>query len=353
MNRNIEALLRPNIKGMRPYSSARNEYTGRADVFLDANENPYDSGVNRYPDPLQKALKKSLAQLRGVSEDKLFIGNGSDEVLDLFFRAFCRPGVDNVISLPPTYGMYKVLAELNDVELREVPLIPETFQLDLPALLDCIDSQTKMIFLCSPNNPTGNTLEVETIEKLLKSWDGIVLIDEAYIDFSDQTSWIERIEEYPKLVVSQTLSKAWGMAGLRLGLGICSTQIIDILNRVKPPYNIGISAQQQALMRVRDYSTYSLQLERILEQREMLAQALENFSTVEKVYPSQANFLLVKWKDSEWVYNALRERGIVLRDRSSQIHCDQCLRISVGRPEENNYLLENLKSIEREARIIY
>lgn len=343
---NLEQLVRKNVLKLTPYSSARDEFTGFKNpmIFLDANENPFDNGVNRYPDPQQRTLKEVLAKEKGVLDSQIVLGNGSDEVLDFIFRVFCEPKVDNIITLPPTYGMYKVLAEINDVENREV-LLNEDFELNTPAILDRIDSNTKLLFICSPNNPTGNTFNSQAIERILKSFDGIVVIDEAYIDFSSHLSWVNRLEEFPNLIVTQTLSKAYGMAGIRLGICYASQDIIQIINKVKPPYNVNELTQLKALERLENQSLIRSEIFSITEWKSKLIKALSQLNWITKIYPSEANFLLIKVDNASERYKKLIQKGIVVRNRSSQPLCENTLRITIGTQAENIKLIEVLKTI--------
>ncbi len=343
---NLEQLVRKNVLKLTPYSSARDEFTGFKNpmIFLDANENPFENGVNRYPDPQQRTLKEVLAKEKGVLDSQIVLGNGSDEVLDFIFRVFCEPKVDNIITLPPTYGMYKVLAEINDVENREV-LLNEDFELNTPAILDRIDSNTKLLFICNPNNPTGNTFNSQAIERVLKSFDGIVVIDEAYIDFSSHSSWVNRLEEFPNLIVTQTLSKAYGMAGIRLGICYASQDIIQIINKVKPPYNVNELTQLKALERLENQSLIRSEILSITEWKSKLVKALSQLNWITKIYPSEANFLLIKVDNASERYKRLIQKGIVVRDRSSQPLCENTLRITIGTQAENIKLIEVLKTI--------
>ena len=343
MDFDIASLLRENIKKLVPYSSARDEFKGEASVFLDANENAFGSPLptqyNRYPDPLQWKLKERIAEIKGVPAPHIFIGNGSDEAIDIVFRAFCNPGVDNVVICPPTYGMYEVSANINDVEIRKVPLTPD-FQLNLDGIEDAVNEQTKIIFICSPNNPTGNAIDRTDIEVLLNNFKGIVVIDEAYINFSRHKSFIQELTEYPNLVVMQTLSKAWGLAALRVGMAFSSTPIIDVMNKVKPPYNVNEASQQLALQALGNVNQVNEWIRETVQERERLARAFRELPTVTQVYPSDANFLLVRTTDPRGIYTHLTERGIIVRDRSKVQLCEGCLRITVGTPEENRELLE-------------
>lgn len=328
---------------MKPYSSARDEFSGMQGVFLDANENPYNNGINRYPDPYQSELKLVLAELKGVSTKNMLLGNGSDEVLDLLFRAFCEPKQDNVVVTAPSYGMYKVLANLNNVELKEV-LLEEDFSLNADKILEVVDDNTKIILLCSPNNPTGNSIAFEVIERLLNNTNYLVVVDEAYIDFSTKNSCIEKLSKYNQLVVSQTLSKFYGMAGIRLGMCFASEEIITILNRIKPPYNVNSLTQNKAIEILKNKNdSYKNE---VIEQRELLSAALNKLPFVVKVYPSEANFILIKTTDANGIYNKLLDQKIVIRNRTKEQLCDNCLRITIGTPKENKLLLNALKEIK-------
>jgi histidinol-phosphate aminotransferase len=345
----IENLLRENIKKLVPYSSARDEFKGTAEIYLDANENSYGSPLeqnyNRYPDPLQLELKEKISHIKGVPSENIFLGNGSDEAIDILYRAFCNPGIDNVIICPPTYGMYEVSANINDVFVKKVPLT-EKFQLDLEAISEVVDENTKLIFLCSPNNPTGNSLYREDIEIILNNFNGIVVVDEAYINYSRQRSFISELTEYPNLVVLQTLSKAWGLAGLRLGMAFASEKIIYVFNKIKPPYNVNASTQQIALQALDKIEQVNVWTKETIVEREKLAATLTQFSFVEKIVPSDANFLLVKMKNPILVYDYLTDKGIVVRDRSKVILCEGCLRITIGTPEQNQLLIRTLQNYQ-------
>ena len=338
----LNNLIRDNIKTLKPYSSARHEFTGKASVFLDANENPYGSPLpdkfNRYPDPLQWQLKFQIARIKGVPAENIFVGNGSDEVIDLAYRIFCTPGKDNVIVCPPTYGMYEVSGNINDVEIRKVNLTSD-FQLDVEGVMNAVDTNTKLIFICSPNNPTGNNMRREDVEIILNNFSGIVIIDEAYINYSKQKTFIQELTEYPNLVVMQTLSKAWGLAALRLGLCYASMDIIDLFNKVKPPYNINDASQLLALEALQNADLVNEWITASVQQKEMLVKELSAFNFVEKIYPSDANFLLMKVKDASKLYDYLSENEIVVRNRSKDPGCENCLRITIGTPEENQQLL--------------
>lgn len=343
---NINSLLRPHIATLKPYSSARDEYSGEAAVFLDANENPNGSvnggDYNRYPDPLQKELKEKLSELKQVPPANIFFGNGSDEAIDLLFRAFARPGIDNVVILPPTYGMYEVSAAINDIEVRTANLT-DTFQLNTGAILKAVDENTKMVFVCSPNNPTGNLMESALVDGILKEFKGLVVVDEAYIDFADTESFTKKLAQFPNLVVLQTLSKAWGLAALRCGIAFAAVEIIAILNKIKPPYNIGKHTQQAALDALHQEGAKNEMVKEIIRQRGLLSEELSKLKIVAHIYPSDANFLLVKVDNAKAIYQYLLESKIVVRDRSRVILCQECLRITVGTAEENKSLIETLK----------
>lgn len=342
----INNLLRENIKRLVPYSSARDEYQGEARVFLDANENSFGSPLsqpyNRYPDPLQTEVKKRLSGIKGVPVPNIFLGNGSDEAIDVLFRSFCNPGIDNVILVPPTYGMYQVSANINDVEVKNVPLT-EDYQLNLDGIAEAIDSDTKMIFICSPNNPTGNSINRTDIETLLANFEGIVVVDEAYINFSRQKTFIQELTEYVNLVVLQTLSKAWGLAGLRIGMAFASEEIIEVMNKVKPPYNINEASQQLALQALQNIEQVNDWIKQTLVERDILVLNLKEFEFVLDIYPSDANFILVKTNNARAIYNFLVAKGIIVRDRSKVELCEGCLRITVGTPTENLLLIKTLQ----------
>ncbi len=344
MSFDINNIVRENVKKMKPYSSARNEFQNFTQemVYLDANENPYSNGFNRYPDPQQKDLKAEIAAIKDVFTENILLGNGSDEVLDLVFRAFCEPNKDNVITLPPTYGMYGVLANINAIENREV-LLTNDFQPNVDTILNAVDKNTKIIFLCSPNNPTGNSFSDESVLKILNNFNGLVIIDEAYIDFSKNRSWLSELNDFPNLIITQTLSKAYAMAGLRVGILYASKPILAILNKIKPPYNINISTQENAIRKLLQ-GTLKPQLKRILAEKKKLKEALLNFSFIEKIYPSDANFILIKVDDANKRYQQFLDNGIVVRNRSNQPLCENCLRITIGTKEENLNLIETLKS---------
>ena len=341
----INLLMRENIKKLVPYASARDEFSGSAHIFLDANENslgsPLSPAYNRYPDPHQVKIKERLTEIKGLLPQHIFLGNGSDECIDLLYRAFCNPGRDNVIIHPPTYGMYEVSAHIHDVEVRRAPLT-ENFQLDLAAIEDLVDEQTKIIWICSPNNPTGNAFSHQHIEMILNNFDGLVVIDEAYINFSRQQSFIPELTEYPNLVILQTLSKAWGLAGLRLGMAFAGDLIIDVLNKIKPPYNISQATQELVLVALKETARVNEMIREIVVLRNELAEKISRLSSVMNVYPSEANFLLVQIKGARKVYETLIKEGIVVRDRSSAPGCPDCLRITVGTKQQNEKLLETL-----------
>ncbi|MDN5201719.1 histidinol-phosphate transaminase [Fulvivirgaceae bacterium BMA10] len=342
----IDKLTRENIKKLIPYSSARDEFAGEAKVFLDANENPFETGLNRYPDPYQLVLKQAISKLKNVTSNQIFLGNGSDEVIDLLLRAFCEPGQDNIIILPPTYGMYKVSASINDVQVKEVPLTKE-YQLDAEGILSAIDKNTKLIFVCSPNNPTGNDIDQEVIVSILRAFNGIVVIDEAYIDFTSRKSFITQLEDYPNLLVMQTFSKAWGLAGIRLGMAFCSENIIRILNKIKPPYNINELTQKTALKALENKEEMQRTRDIILSERELLKEELEQLNIVEKVFDSSANFLLVRITNALAVFQYLMGMEIIVRNRANVILCEDCLRITIGTEAENKALLDALKKYQK------
>ena len=345
---NIQSLMRPMIKGLKPYSSARDEFKGIKSnmVFIDANENPFENDVNRYPDPYQTELKTLISEIKNIPVKNILLGNGSDEVLDLIFRMFCEPNIDNVITLPPTYGMYEVLANLNAIEIKQVPLTKD-FQPNVNAILQVSDANSKLLLLCSPNNPSGNSFSNEDVEYLLKNFKGIVVIDEAYIDFSKEQSWLQRLGEFPNLVVTQTLSKAYGMAGIRLGICYASTEIISVLNNIKPPYNVNILTQNKAIERLKNIDLVKSQINDILRERVQLISELKTINFVEKIYPSDANFILIKVDNANKRYDALVKKGIVVRNRTTQYGCENCLRITVGTKLENNILMETLKELQK------
>lgn len=345
MEFNLDTLVRENIKKLVPYSSARDEFKGEAKIFLDANENslgsPLTKWYNRYPDPLQIKVKEKLSTIKGIPAQNTFLGNGSDECIDVLIRSFCEPGIDNLIICPPTYGMYQVSAAINNIAVKKINLTPD-FQLDLPSIEEAIDGNTKMIFLCSPNNPTGNSLHRDDLEVILNNFFGVVVIDEAYINFSRYKSFSTSLGEYPNLVVLQTLSKAWGLAGLRMGLAFASEEIIRIMNKVKPPYNINQASQEIVMKALEEVGQVNDMIRILVEERELLKSSLLQLPVVENVFPSDANFLLVKVKNAKGIYNDLLSKGIVVRDRSRVELCEGCLRITIGSQEENSQLLSAL-----------
>jgi len=339
---NLDKLLRNNIRSLQPYSCARDEFKGEASVYLDANENPYNAPFNRYPDPLQWEVKEQITRVKGVPAENIFLGNGSDEPIDLLFRAFCEPRIDNVVAIEPTYGMYKVSANINDVEYRKV-LLDENFQFLADKLLDATNLYTKIIWLCSPNNPTGNSLDRAEIIKLLTSFEGIVVLDEAYIDFASEGSFSEMLSHYPNLVILQTFSKAWGSAAIRLGMAFASTEIIAVLNKIKYPYNINILTQKQALLALKNDAQVKQWVKTLLTERAVLVEALQKLPIVQHIYPTDANFVLVRVDDANALYHYLVDKSIIVRNRNTVSLCLGCVRITVGTPEENQILLEELK----------
>lgn len=346
MDFNLHNLVRENIKKMTPYAAARHEFSGEASVYLDANENAFGSPLaekfNRYPDPLQIRIKQKLSRIKGVLPQNIFLGNGSDEAIDLLFRIFCEPGRDNVLLFPPTYGMYQVCAEMNNVQTKKINLTSD-FQLDLDSIAAAIDPFTRLIFICSPNNPTGNSMQFTDVEILLNNFNGVIVVDEAYINYARQKSFLSGLTEYQNLVVLQTLSKAWGLAGLRLGMAFASHPIIDLMNKVKYPYNINSATQRLVLDALDNIEWVNQHIRLTVLERENLKKELLTLPDTEKVYPSEANFLLVKIKDARKKYELLCEKGIIVRDRSRVVLCENCLRITVGTPEENAALMNGLK----------
>ena len=336
---NLDQLIRPNVRRMKPYSSARDEYQGTtAEVFLDANESPYNSPLNRYPDPLQRELKQKIVELKGVAADHLFLGNGSDEAIDLCFRAFCEPREDNVVAIDPTYGMYQVCADTNDVEYRRVQL-DERFRCAAGRLLAAADAHTKLIFVCSPNNPTGNDMPQAEIERLLAKFDGLIVLDEAYIDFSGRPSMLTRLDDYPNLIVLQTFSKAWGCAAMRLGMAFASPEVVSVFNKIKYPYNVNLLTQCQAMAMLERRDEVSGWINTIKQERTRMMQAFACLPHVVKVFPSDANFFLARVSDATAIYDYLVSRGIIVRNRHTVTLCADCLRITVGTSRENNRLL--------------
>lgn len=348
MSFDLNSLLRPHIAKLQPYTSARDEYTGKEGVFLDANENPFGSiteqDFNRYPDPYQSALKEEIAKIKGVRPSQIFLGNGSDEAIDLLYRAFCNPGKDNVILLPPTYGMYEVSANINDVEIRKVALTPD-FQLQPDQILATADANSKILFICSPNNPSANKVKREDILFLLEKFKGLLVVDEAYIDFSDEPSFTTELDRFPNLLVMQTFSKAWGLASLRLGMAFASEELIRILNKIKPPYNISGLTQDTVLAAIKDKAKVDRMIQDILAEREFLKGELEKLPFVQRIHPSHANFLLVQIPNANQVYDDLIEEKVIVRNRAKVLLCADCLRITVGTREENEALLKALRKV--------
>ena len=345
MSFNIDNITRKNIKALKPYSTARDDFKGAASVYLDANENPYSTEFNRYPDPKQNKLKNAIAKIKQVDPQQIILGNGSDEIIDLVIRAFCEPGIDNIIIPQPTYGMYEVCADINNVGVKRPHLTPD-FEMDLQAIKEAIDDNSKVIFLCSPNNPSGNLLDSNKIKSLLKSFSGIIVIDEAYIDFADTEGFVSSLKNFPNLFLLQTFSKAWGLAGLRLGVGYGSKEMVQILDNIKPPYNINSITQRAALTAIESNKQTNEWVAVIKNERVLLEELLRSLSFVVKVYPSQTNFLLVKMLNAKACYQYLLTKGIIVRDRSSAIHCENCLRITVGTPDENKDLIAALRDFE-------
>ena len=341
---NLDRLLRNNIKALKPYSSARDEFSGEADVYLDANESPFNAPYNRYPDPLQWDVKEKIAELKNIAPEKIFLGNGSDEPIDIIFRAFCEPGVDNMVSIDPTYGMYQVAADINNVEVRKVKL-NEDFGFSAQKLLDATNLYTKAIFVCSPNNPTANLLDKAEVINLLTGFDGLVVVDEAYIDFSPKSSLLPELDNYENLIILQTFSKAWGMAGIRLGMAFAQPEIIHVFNKVKYPYNINILTQQKALELLYNLQEKEEWVKIIVDERAKMVKKLFKLPFVQVVYPSDANFLLVKMHDARGIYEYLTDQKIIVRDRSKITLCDDCLRITIGSPKENKKLRKALKEL--------
>lgn len=347
---NLQSILRENVKNLIPYSSARDEFKGSASILLDANENsfgtPLSDAYNRYPDPLQLSLKERISKVKGVPAKNMFLGNGSDEAIDILIRAFCRPEVDNIVILPPTYGMYEVSAAINDVEVKKVNLDSD-FQLNLDAISEAIDKNTKIVFICSPNNPTGNSIFREDVETIMSNFNGLVVVDEAYINYSRSKSFIQELTEYSNLVVLQTFSKAWGMAGLRLGMAFASEEIIEVFNKIKPPYNVNQATQVLALEALDKVYMVNNWIRDTVKERGILSNILEELPFVDRVFPSDANFILVKTEDANAIYNYLTSKGIVVRNRSKVELCEGCLRITIGTPEENQQLVSVLKEYSK------
>ncbi len=341
---NLQQLVRKNVWNMKPYSSARDEFKGEASVFLDANENPLNDKYNRYPDPLQWSLKQKIAKVKNIAPENIFLGNGSDEPIDLVIRIFCEPRIDNIVAVDPTYGMYQVCAEVNDVEYRKV-LLNENFDLDAQKLLEKTDRNTKLIFLCSPNNPTGNLLSREEIKKVLDSFAGIVVLDEAYIDFASEATWLNDLEKYPNLIILQTFSKAWGLAAVRLGMAFASAEIIKLFNKVKYPYNVNILTQNFVGDELDKLELRKQWIATLLEGRNYLINELPKLPFVEKIYPTDANFILVKVEDANSLYKQLADKGVIVRNRNSVSLCAGCLRITVGTDKENEMLIKTLRAL--------
>jgi len=341
---NLENLVRKNVLKLKPYSSARDDFQGAASVYLDANENPYTSKFNRYPDPHQSKLKQKISKIKNIPTSQIFLGNGSDEPIDLLIRAFCEPEIDNVLIPQPTYGMYSVSAEINNVQIKPGKLTPD-FDLDVESIKAAWDDHTKIIFLCSPNNPSGNLLSFEKVKHIISKFAGLVIVDEAYIDFTNYEGFVPLLNKYPNLVILQTLSKAWGLAAIRLGMCFASEEIVSVLNKIKPPYNISLLSQEAAEAALANESLKNDWVAEILLERGKLIQQLRAVKIVKNIYPSDANFVLVKVENAKSVYSKLVTQGIILRDRSSVILCDDCLRITVGTPEENKLLLKELNSL--------
>ena len=343
---NLDKLVRPNISKLTPYSSARNEFTGAAAVFLDANENPFNEPYNRYPDPLQREVKERLAAIKGVKPENIFLGVGSDEGIDLAYRIFCRPGIDNVVAIAPSYGMYEVCADINDIEYRKVSL-DDNFEFDIESLLAAADENTKLMWICSPNNPTGNAYPLDIIKQVANRFEGIVMVDEAYIDFSDKGTMVDYLDEFPNVIVLQTFSKAWGRAGLRLGVAYASADIIGYYNKVKYPYNVNAVTQEMAIEALDDMATVTAWVSELLESRAELAKAFGEMTCVKHIYPSDANFLLIKVDNPDALYNYLCENGIIVRNRNRVEKCAGCLRITIGTKDENAQLINAIKEYDR------
>jgi histidinol-phosphate aminotransferase len=345
MTFDLNKIARKNIVNLKAYSSARDEFTGQAKVYLDANENPFNTNYNRYPDPMQWEVKSLLSNLKNVAKEQIILGNGSDEIIDLLVRSFCEPKLDEIIILPPTYGMYQVYADINNVKITEVSL-EQNFALSANKVLESVTENTKIIFLCSPNNPSGNILDIDAVKSILQSFSGLVVLDEAYIDFADMESWSSFLDIYPNLFVMQTLSKAWGLAGIRLGMGFANQNVINLLNKVKPPYNISQLTQEKAIEALHCVEQKDEKVAIILKERASLQGSLGQLQNVETIFPSDANFLLVKIKNANTVYKQLIKQSIVVRDRSKVQLCNDCLRITIGTPEENLILVDALKKLQ-------
>jgi len=340
----LNKIVRPHLLDLKPYSSARDEFSGEAKIYLDANENSLAEGFNRYPDPHQTLLKTELGKIKSIRSNQIFLGNGSDEAIDLLIRAFCEPGKDNIVILPPTYGMYEVSASINNVEIKKV-LLTDDYNIDKTKILAAVDSNSRLIFICSPNNPTGNLLDTADIKQIADQFEGIVVVDEAYIDFAKQESFISKLGQLPNLVVLQTFSKAWGLANLRVGMAFASREIIDLLNKIKPPYNISGENQKLALQAIENKEFKERSVNELIDLKEALAMQLSSLKGIQKVYPSDANFLLVKMENASSIYQKLIGQGIVLRDRSKVVLCEDCLRITIGTKEENQKLIQTLKPL--------
>ena len=344
---NIDTLVRNNVKNMSSYSSARDDYNGLANknlIYLDANESPFENGINRYPDNKHKNLKTVISKIKNINVNQVVFGNGTDEILDLIVRVFCNPNEDKIITLPPTYGMYDVIAKTNGIENIEIPLKSD-FSIDSERILDLKTSNIKILFLCSPNNPTGNSFEINLLDNLIKKFNGIVVVDEAYIDFSSQKSLTNLIDKYENLIITQTMSKAYGMAGIRLGMGISNNKIISYINKIKPPYNVNTLTENKALEELNKIDEVKKNIDLVLNQRKLLLSSLEKLDFVEKIYKSDANFLLVKVDNADLRYNQLLEKGIIVRNRSNQPLCQNCLRITIGTKIENNSLIKTLNEL--------
>lgn len=342
----LSQLVRPNILNLKPYSSARDEFTGEASIYLDANESAYNEPYNRYPDPYQRNLKQRIAEIKQVDADQIFLGNGSDEPIDLLIKAFCTPGSNNIVTIDPTYGMYQVAADINNVEVKKVKLTP-LFELDADALLRAVDANTKLIFICSPNNPTGNTLNRNEIKKVLTGFNSLVVLDEAYIDFASEEGFLQHLNQYPNLVILQTLSKAWAMAGLRLGMAFASAEITAVLSKIKYPYNINILTQQKVFELLNNSALIKEWTEIAVTERERMKKSIGQLPYIQKIYPSDANFLLIKTTDATHLYNYLTDNKIVIRNRTNVSLCENCVRITIGTPEENNQLLRQLETYQK------
>ena len=341
--KSLEELTRPNIWALKPYSSARDEYKGMtASVFLDANENPYNAPNNRYPDPTQHEVKKLISKIKDVNIENIFLGNGSDEAIDLVFRSFCRPAIDNVVAIAPTYGMYEVCADVNDIEYRKV-LLDDGFLLNADKILEATDDKTKLIFLCSPNNPTGNSLSRKEVEKIINTFEGLVIVDEAYIDFASEESMLHTLTKYPNLIILQTFSKAWGCAAIRLGMAFASKEIISIMSKVKYPYNVNLLTQKEAIKLLEEHYKVKEWVKTLLEERSRLMDEFAQLPCCRQVYPTDANFFLAKVTDAKQIYSYLVAKGIVVRNRTNIVLCKDCLRVTIGTRHENNALIENLK----------